>query len=366
VILDRCLQELKDHPSSHGTKRAIRLLRELEDEKAREGLKLKDLFADEEVDIFEVRGSRALVKWDVIFARVIRMGSVNKLSGVIRVIPRSSKDDVLASIRSTWERIQKEADGMEWPRFVKWNAHLVHHVIEDQRPAEPVFVTEEHHRIVSSKAVFDVINLNAIENRLTKEFDFIGVEGEKEGEIQYGWLKRGESKVWETGDTVNNSVILSSQMIRGKGELRWSSLGTIILTSKKLELGCVSRERLDRGKKRLQEVLGNNIKHRIDHYEDIVRKARERPEAGSVARKDAVPEEFFPVYSNVMEEWVTRWVDESIPALDGKTPREAIQTAEGREKVEEMLKDWENMEERKRKDGEPYIDVNAVRKMLNL
>jgi hypothetical protein len=59
-------------------------------------------------------------------------------------------------------------------------------------------------------------------------------------------------------------------------------------------------------------------------------------------------------------------LDESIPGLDGKTPREAIQTAEGRVKVEEMLKDWENMEERKRKDGEPYIDVDGIRKMLNL
>jgi tetratricopeptide (TPR) repeat protein len=39
VILDRCLQELKDHPSSYGTERAIGLLRMLEDERA-----LPDLF----------------------------------------------------------------------------------------------------------------------------------------------------------------------------------------------------------------------------------------------------------------------------------------------------------------------------------
>ena len=31
------------------------------------------------------------------------------------------------------------------------------------------------------------------------------------------------------------------------------------------------------------------------------------------------------------------WVDDSIPALGGKTPREAVQTADGREAVEALL-----------------------------
>ena len=98
----------------------------------------------------------------------------------------------------------------------------------------------------------------------------------------------------------------------------------------------------------------------------MVRKAREKPEAGSSTRKDAVPEKSLPLYSDVMGEWMTRWVDERIPALSGKTPREAVQSPEGREKVEEILKNWENIEERKGRDGEPYMDVSAVRKMLNL
>jgi hypothetical protein len=66
-----------------------------------------------------------------------------------------------------------------------------------------------------------------------------------------------------------------------------------------------------------------------------------------------------------MEEWVTQWLDEKLPALDGKTPREAVRTPEGREKVEELLKDWENMEERKRREGKPYIDIMVLRQMLN-
>jgi hypothetical protein len=77
-------------------------------------------------------------------------------------------------------------------------------------------------------------------------------------------------------------------------------------------------------------------------------------------------EKFLPLLSKTMGEWATRWVDEKIPALDGKTPREALRTPEGKKKVEELLKDFENIEERKRREGEPYIDIDVLRRILNL
>jgi hypothetical protein len=161
-------------------------------------------------------------------------------------------------------------------------------------------------------------------------------------------------------------MILKSEMLQGKGELRWTSLGTVTLTPRKLELWCISKERLDRGKITLKEVLGDGIQHRIDAYEDMVKKAMEGARRGSSAEQDEMPEEFYPYFSKEMEEFVKKWIDEKIPALDGKTPREAVKTPEGREKVEELLKDWENMEERKRKVGESYIDIDILRQRLNL
>jgi hypothetical protein len=59
-------------------------------------------------------------------------------------------------------------------------------------------------------------------------------------------------------------------------------------------------------------------------------------------------EEHFPVYSKVMGERVMNWLDEKIPALEGRTRRKAVETPEGREKVEEILRNWENREEKKR------------------
>jgi len=37
------------------------------------------------------------------------------------------------------------------------------------------------------------------------------------------------------------------------------------------------------------------------------------------------------------------WIDEKLPALQGKTPQQAVRTAAGREKVEALIKDIERM-----------------------
>jgi len=98
----------------------------------------------------------------------------------------------------------------------------------------------------------------------------------------------------------------------------------------------------------------------------VKKMTKRRPREDARFEEEEFPEEFLPIFSRTMEEFVTRWVDEKIPALEGKTPREAVRTPEGRRKVEELLKDWENMEERKKRDGEPYLDMQVIRQLLNL
>lgn len=330
------------------------------------GLRVKDLMTGEEMDTREVRGSRAAVKWDVIFARVIRSGSVGKFSGVISLVPRREKEEILSSVRMTWEKFKKETASAEWPHFAKANGHVIHHFMEDQPRVEPVFLTEEHHRAVSAKAVFEVKNFDAVYHRLNKEFDFTVDQGE-EKKVQWTWLKRGESKDWDSAEAPGrHSVVLKSEMVREKGELRWASLGNVTLTPERLELWCISKERLERGKKRLQEILEDCVRHERDSYEDLAKKAMEKTGRTSTREDRGIPEQNLPFLYRAVEDFVARWMDEKIPALGGKTPREAVQTPEGKEIVLELLKDWENMEERKRKDGEHYIDIDVLRKKLNL
>jgi hypothetical protein len=56
----------------------------------------------------------------------------------------------------------------------------------------------------------------------------------------------------------------------------------------------------------------------------------------------------------------------NLPALDGKTPRQAARTAKGRNQLVDLLKFIENGEERKRRLGEVAYDVSRLRAQLLL
>jgi hypothetical protein len=58
-----------------------------------------------------------------------------------------------------------------------------------------------------------------------------------------------------------------------------------------------------------------------------------------------------------------RWLDESIPALDGQSPREAVRSPGGRERVEALLKDFE---ETLGQDPRFAPDVGELRRKLGL
>ena len=71
------------------------------------GLRVKDLFTGEDLNTLEVRGSRTLAKWDIIFARVIKMGPVNKFSGVITLISRRGQRGPSLFPQSSVGKIQR-------------------------------------------------------------------------------------------------------------------------------------------------------------------------------------------------------------------------------------------------------------------
>ena len=55
------------------------------------------------------------------------------------------------------------------------------------------------------------------------------------------------------------------------------------------------------------------------------------------------------IIANLIEQRIhhfyTNWPDEPIPALDGKTPRQAITTASGLERVKGLIRSYEDGEE---------------------
>ncbi|OAT79401.1 antitoxin Xre/MbcA/ParS toxin-binding domain-containing protein [Desulfotomaculum copahuensis] len=67
-----------------------------------------------------------------------------------------------------------------------------------------------------------------------------------------------------------------------------------------------------------------------------------------------------------LDEYYDKWIDRPLPALGGRTPRQACGTAEGGARVEELLRELERVEAIREKKGEPHYDVQKVRRKLGL
>jgi hypothetical protein len=60
------------------------------------------------------------------------------------------------------------------------------------------------------------------------------------------------------------------------------------------------------------------------------------------------------------------WPDDPLPALGGKTARQAVKTKSGRLAVLNLIRDMEHGEARGSKAGEPAFDFAPLRKTLGL
>jgi len=126
---------------------------------------------------------------------------------------------------------------------------------------------------------------------------------------------------------------------------------------------------MERGKLLLSNIAGESLRHLRDEF-TTQKELRNRAIKGHRGVKESegkIPgEELDAAMGRFLEDHYRDWPDTKLPALGGKTPREAVRTAKGRKQVIAVLKDVENGEDRKRQAGEPFYDVARLRAELGL
>ncbi len=124
--------------------------------------------------------------------------------------------------------------------------------------------------------------------------------------------------------------------------------------------------------------LKNKLKQRFGKYlcfEEIVSKDLQSMPPLTKKQQEEISKEKEELYSNpeireflknkAEDYYHNKWMRHKIPALDNKTPKQAMKTKEGRRKVEELLNGLEQMQNANPDD--PYkVDVNELRKRLGI
>jgi hypothetical protein len=110
-------------------------------------------------------------------------------------------------------------------------------------------------------------------------------------------------------------------------------LAQLTLTEATLLVEAFSARRLKDCRRRVQRLLGERIELERIEVKDVEEALRHRP-PGEAGEPYVPPPE---VVAEMEEQMVRQWIETSIPALDGATPREAVKTPEGREQVRALL-----------------------------
>ncbi len=322
-------------------------LYEVEDTRPGLSVTLRDVLDGTRVTVRERMGSRTMSRADLLAARVFPVGASGEPEiemGVLS-IPKLIRRSLVARLASMRDAYRKEHPDATETTFWKSAAPVFHRawvscILDPPVPSlantdgEPMLLTRVHFTVRES---FDVARaLDAVPGL---DHDAAGAR----------WC-------WFGNNTAGKRV----------------TLGTLTLDGCDLVLETNSAERAGRGRTMLEGVCGDALAHRATSHEDPTRGIQDALRAGGADRP--AREEVSGVPAEVLEDLALAhygrhyraWIDEPVPAVDGKTPREAAADPRLRAKVEELLRGLEGMYQTALRRNEPAYDPSWMWAELGL
>jgi hypothetical protein len=329
---------MRQRKTLEGWSRARFSLFEVQEVREGSGVRVKDLLAGGEFFVDDVSTSKWAVLWDCLLARIEELDSRHIFTAIVLTVPKHA----VAPLKE-WAIGAHRRSGLDWDAFLHANSHKLRQEYSRlfNRPAESTRVVSfEGDELVFSRTRYEVLDEDAVRRALDESKAFVG-EGDP---AEYGWLDEAEDA---TGGR------------RAYGHVR--------IAAGELTLECSTRQRLERGKALLRSLAGKHLRHRDDDFTSWQSAMRDREASPDAPEPPGLPPEVErELLGKVLAEHYDRWLDMPLPALDGKTPRAAVATPEGRAQVVDVLKILENGEQHKRREGLAWYDVSKLKAELGV
>jgi hypothetical protein len=320
-----------------------------------EGFTLRDILLGNEVVVVEHAASKTVTKHSILFGKIIQyehIGLLNGMSGIL--IPPDKKIQIIdlrTLILSTNPSITTEEVLFEWEVVIReLYLNIYKQIITPPEirnsDGEPLIFHELTFKITSPAEAFyklkslalDVSDEELLENA---KFD----NQNRIVKVDFKWYKIG------TMDLPGGDYI---------------SLGDISIDKTNLKVTVNSLNRAQKIRKEIEKRLGTQVKYKSTNIrsmesllEDARKSNKEQPAPEMTPEMAAIQDELLAIH------W-EKWIDMEIPALSGITPREAVKTSIGREKLIALL-DYIEMNEQKTGDKMGQLKyIRGVRRTLGL
>lgn len=139
---------------------------------------------------------------------------------------------------------------------------------------------------------------------------------------------------------------------------------SIVVKARELVVETTSRQRADEMRRRVEVSVGDHLRFVVRDEDDVIDVMTEM--ADRPRKQQAGPEgpEIDAAMLAFKARHYGRWPDDSLPALDGLTPREAGQQPQYRARLETLLKEMEYLESQQQP-GQRF-DFSGIRRTLGL
>ncbi len=330
---------LDEHKVLTMMKNSVISLYEVQEVFPDKGLLLKDLLMGGEYDVREKSATRSVRKWDIFATRLLLVDGQYIMSGSVYPYHLKQKERILDDIHAEFEDSKMEYPDASMDDFLKYNSENFNFYWYDliQNPTPIKLHTTSGEPMLISKAVFEITDKEAVMNGLPK------IKGFERGTQSFTWYdkrnKEGSATILGTAEIKDNKLILQSN----------------------------SKKRLEKGKKLILKALSDAIVHKVDTFQDPMEAVKAYKVSPAEEPANELPMEIQQkFYTRFMQKHSEKWLRKKIPALDGKTPMQAVKTKEGKKKVIELLKSIENSEEHNKREGRPFYDISWMWERLKI
>ena len=323
---------------------------------------LRDLVRDGKTfRVHERMGTQNLVKWDRLAARVMNMNGKHIFSGGILPFPREASQSLLRVLTESRKQFNKElarAAGKKAAAKMLSSENLDELFLRDAAPAfTSIWLTHTLERL--QKPLPELVNRNG-EALLFTETRFPFLADQREEIAQ----RLDAAPEWEHDNPDEHTWIwlphpdaIANKPQRGIAvdtlqDGQRPINGTLELKSGVLTLTTNSMQRAEHGQAVLETLLHGLVGPALSKLQtpEQLMAENETSQQGDGDREltDTIdPEIAAEVIHNMLDQHYRQCLDEPIPMLGDKTPRQCAKSKTGREQVVEWLKYLENNELRR-------------------
>lgn len=302
-----------------------------------EGFSLRNVLTSTEYEVIERSGSQGAQRGNVMFGAIFEVnGRHQTLAMSPYMLPPLAIQTLVDVRKNLQKRLKtKQLSDSEVSEFDielrEVYFSLLEPLLNPQMPklcntdGDPLVPQTLHFEITDPEEAFSA--LKSLSAGFVTEDELRSDATLKDGrihEVEISWFKKSKTAKHPGSNTV---------------------LGTVKIVGTKLTVDVNSNKRASTIKRKILTALKDKVRFKTKVIEDIEgkigRESSQTRSKSSAMPLDQLPPEALEAVKKMADAHWTKWFDDKIPALNGKTPKQAAKTKEGRELLEALLNSYE-------------------------